>query len=185
MRVCLNIEIITQNYEIPLVANRRVSVVSSDFQVGTNSVLNITLDKFQVDKYEEFLSLIEWLIRDEIVSISHNSFAIAPSTLKMVIEHIKKTGKTDTSFHDKLELKFIVDSDQKCIQSFKNMLRKLKFSNFQLCELGNFFYVIHCSVQESVSLLFTSTQIDSLDENVNRLVFNEDYFTDIQNGMSI
>lgn len=165
---------------MPLSTSKRVSVVSNECPVNNNRFLYDTLDEFQVYKYFEFLSRIEWLIRDEIVSISHNAFAICPSTLQMVVEHIKKTGKSNTSFHDRLELKFIIDSDEPCI-SFQNMLKTLKFSNFQLCELGKFFFVIHSSVPDNVPLIFTSNKDESFDYD-NRLAFNEEFFNDLPKG---
>lgn len=185
----LSIEIITQNNERPLEASKRVSMMSNDCQLvsDTDTVRFIknTLDEFQVYKFHEFVQHIEYMIRDEVVNISHNSFAVSARTLDMVVQHIKKSKKSQTYSQkmDKVELKFIIDEDghSKCLLQLKKMLSKLKFGNFKLAAMKDYYYVVHRSVVENEknkpALIFTSSKEESF-ERKNCLVFNEELFED-------
>lgn len=158
--------------------SKRVSVSSTEASPSSKNIFSIikqTLDSFQVYKYGglspvkfekrlifflflAFVEQIEWIIRDEIVSKSHNLFPICPSTLQMVVEHINYTGKSNFSFIDKVELKFVFTID---LEEFRSLLRELKFASFQLCELGEYFYVIHRSTKPESSQT-TSEDLDDL-----------------------
>ncbi|OTF77151.1 hypothetical protein BLA29_008705, partial [Euroglyphus maynei] len=196
-RVLLNIEIITQALE-PEEISSNCSVISggggtggNDGQIIAENNSNETvpcgklLDTFQVYKYFEFFHQIKWMIRDEIVSISHNLFQVCPRTLEMVVEHIKHTGKSNTSFLERMELKFVfpLDEDENFLAEFRNELSQLRFSNFRLCELGHYFYVIHDANREQCSrlpttdtMICTTLNNDNIDDEQKRLIFNEELF---------
>lgn len=154
-RVFLNIEIITQNIEPTKTSINKSNIIGLERPIIINDNENISLDKlldeFQVYKYIEFFHRVKWMIRDEIVSISHNLFQVCSHTLEMVVEHIKHTGKSNTSFIDKVELKFVfqTNGDHNFFTDFQEELTKLKFSKFRLCKLGKYRYVIHDTNSEN------------------------------------
>lgn len=157
-RVFLNIEIITQNVEPSKVSinNSNISGLEPPVIISDNENISLDklLDEFQVYKYIEFFHRIKWMIRDEIVSISHNLFQVCSHTLEMVVEHIKHTGKSNSSFIDKVELKFVfqTNGDHNFFTDFQKELTKLKFSKFRLCKLGKYLYVIHDTYSEPCNL---------------------------------
>ncbi|KAH9412564.1 hypothetical protein DERP_006526 [Dermatophagoides pteronyssinus] len=151
-RVLLNIEIITQALEPEEISSNCSVISGGGGGIGTNNgnindqmadnieqsvPWNKLLDTFQVYKYFEFFHQIKWMIRDEIVSLSHNLFQICPKTLEMVVEHIKHTCKSNLSFFERMELKFVFPLDEypDFFIEFRNELGKLEFSTFCLCEL--------------------------------------------------
>lgn len=83
---------------------------------------------------------------------------------------------------DKVELKFIIDEDRqsKCLSQLKKMLCELKFGNFKLTAMKDYYYVVHRSVEcekNKPALIFTSNKEESF-ERKNCLVFNEELFED-------
>lgn len=187
IQVYLSIEVISQNLENvdrPPVKRMSRNTMTTEFNSEDVQVcLKNTLNEFQVYKYIEFVKEIEWLITDEVVSLSHNSFKVNVNTLDTALRHIKVTRNSNTSFLDRVDLRFLSPQVDESYETFVNQLKRLQFCNYQLCELNGYFYVIHMSLPEhGESLIYTATSRCQSQANSREcLVFNDAFFDEITN----
>lgn len=206
IKIYLTIEIITQNDESSIMlANNKKAVYGKIHRDGglnnhkshTVEYLENLLDKFQAHKFVMFTNQIDWLVTNEIISLSHNSYPICTQSLEHVIEHVErgKSIKSENCFIERIGIKFLFYEE--FINTFTSLLSKITFSSYRLRQLDEYFYVVYkpaehhhsgdktCKEQTAMMIdlrddlrLFTASAYEDRLDYIPYLVFNDEYFND-------
>ena len=133
---------------------KRDSVVSNDFQINSESKEQIIkeetnkqkLSEYQFQSLNDCMNKINWLLSDEIVSISLDSYPICESTLEMVITHIENSTPSEFCFKKEVRLQFVFGNDNNVnydisLNRFCESIARIKLPGFQLKQISDYYYI--------------------------------------------